>query len=110
MKSAHADRPAEIDLNDGRFRDAPDLAQKYREETLKIARSRLGLDEIKIPRSGDAIIDSFDGIGEALRESCSVGTTLTAHPFPLFVSLLIPRSNRAARAIHGRARIFHGQV
>ncbi|KAL6719250.1 hypothetical protein ACLMJK_003487 [Lecanora helva] len=63
----------EIDLDDGRYWADPELAQKYREQTLNFVKGQLGLDDSLVAfKSGDAIIDSFDIIGKALKGACSV--------------------------------------
>ena len=58
-----------------------DMAQEYRAETLAFVRNRLGLDNSKILNvSSNEVINSFDFIGDALRESCSKGMSMP--PFP----------------------------
>ena len=65
---------AEIDLADGDYWADSELARKYRDETVRFVRTRLGLDGTEPAfTTGIAVIDSFDVIGEALRKSCSIG-------------------------------------
>ena len=69
----------EIDLDDGEYWADFGLAQKYRDKTIKFVRSRLGIDNTNaISTTGNAVIDSFDVIGEAMQKSCSIGRSSCA--------------------------------
>ena len=49
-------------------------AQEYRLETLKFVENRLGLDALGTSvTTTNAVIKSFDVIGDALREDCTIG-------------------------------------
>ncbi|OOF90466.1 hypothetical protein ASPCADRAFT_59295 [Aspergillus carbonarius ITEM 5010] len=62
----------ELDSDVGSLAGDFDMAQEYRAETLAFVRNRLGLDNSKILNvSSNEVINSFDFIGDALRESCS---------------------------------------
>ncbi|KAJ5612617.1 terpenoid synthase [Penicillium lagena] len=62
----------ELDSDVGSLAGDFELGQEYRAETLDFVRSRLGLDESKtLWQSSNEVINSFDVIGDALRESCS---------------------------------------
>lgn len=64
----------ELDSDVGELAGDFELGQEYRAETLDFVKSRLGLDGSKaLWQSKNEIINSFDYIGDALRESCSLG-------------------------------------
>lgn len=74
----------EIDTADGKFFDDVELATKYREDTLRFVKSRLGLpDSADTFTTGNQIIDSFADIGEALKKSCSVGMSVLSKQPPI---------------------------
>ncbi len=63
-------------MADGDYWEDLELAQNYRDGTLKFVRSCLGLDgSVEALPTGNAVIDSFDIIGEALQKYCSMGVS-----------------------------------
>lgn len=64
-------------MADGEFYEDLHLAAKYREDALTFVRSQLGLSESdEVFMTGNAVIDSFGVIGEAIRSSYSIGRSL----------------------------------
>ena len=68
-------------MDDGGYWADLGLAGEYRDKTVELVRSRLGLDSTNaISTTGNAVIDSFDVIGEAMQKSCSMGgSSCAAH-------------------------------
>ncbi|PYI05888.1 terpenoid synthase, partial [Aspergillus sclerotiicarbonarius CBS 121057] len=62
----------ELDSDAGSFANNFDMAQEYRAETLAFVRNRLGLDDSQaLMVSSNEVINSFDFIGDAMRELCT---------------------------------------
>ena len=50
------------------------MATEYRSDTLRFVKNRLGLDPPGVlVTTRNAVINSFDIIGDALREGCTIG-------------------------------------